>query len=96
MRVTAQKLLLFLFLPYYTYSQYEVIGVVKDSTNNPIEFANVVLTNELNKIVVGTITNKEGQFKLSTRKGDYKLVTLSYLCFLIHLFCNIVQLFKFI
>ncbi len=74
MRVTAQKLLLFLFLPYYGYSQYEVIGVVKDSTNNPIEFANVVLTNELNKIVVGTITSKDGQFKLSTRKGDYKLV----------------------
>lgn len=71
-------LVLFLLLPSYCFSQYEITGTVKDSSNIVIEFANVFLTNQNNEIVNGTITNIKGSFNLSVNKGSYKL-TISFI-----------------
>ena len=68
-----------LLIPYTFYAQVEIKGTVKDSTNIAIEFANVVLTVEgKNNIVAGTITDKNGSFKLSVSPGEYKLA-ISYI-----------------
>ncbi len=68
------KLFFILFLTsFFTYSQIEVTGVVKDSYGS-IEFANVYLTNQNNKIITGTITNEKGVFNLSAKEGEYKLI----------------------
>ncbi|MCB0742349.1 MAG: outer membrane beta-barrel protein [Ignavibacteriae bacterium] len=66
--------LILLLIPIYSFSQYDISGIVKDSNNVSIEFANVVLTNLENEIILGTITDKEGTFNLSVKEGDYKLI----------------------
>ncbi|QTE21985.1 TonB-dependent receptor domain-containing protein [Polaribacter cellanae] len=63
---------------YSSYAQIELKGVVKDSSNVAIEFANVVLTNQKNEIIKGTITDEKGEFSLSAKKGVYKL-SISFL-----------------
>ncbi|WGH75230.1 outer membrane beta-barrel family protein [Tenacibaculum tangerinum] len=63
---------------YSSYAQIELKGIVKDSSNVAIEFANVVLTNEKNEIVKGVITDEKGEFSLSAKKGTYKL-SISFL-----------------
>lgn len=69
---------LLFFFSYSSYSQIELKGIVKDSSNVAIEFANVVLTNQKNEIVKGTITDEKGEFSLSAKKGAYKL-SISFL-----------------
>ncbi len=68
-----------LLIPYSFYAQVEIKGIVKDSSNIAIEFANVVLASKgKGDIVSGTITDKKGYFKLLAIPGEYKL-TISYI-----------------
>ena len=67
-----------LLFTYSTYAQIELRGTVKDSSNVAIEFANVVLTNQKNEIVKGTITNEYGIFSITVKEGRYKL-SISFL-----------------
>jgi hypothetical protein len=60
------------------FSQITIKGAVKDSLNVAIEFANVVLTNQQEEIIAGTITDENGVFNLSTKQGEYKL-TISFI-----------------
>ena len=55
--------------PLLLFSQAQITGVVIDSVKQPIEFANVVLLDNNNNIVVGTITDKKGEFLLNHIKG---------------------------
>ena len=48
-------------------------GKVVDDKNHPIEFSNVILKDQNNKIVKGTITDTSGTFKLKAMKGAYVL-----------------------
>ena len=77
MKIT-KKIILFLCLLTFTSfvnAQITVTGKVADNTNEPIEFANVVLLNkENNDIIIGTITDKNGKFQLKTdKKGEFNL-----------------------
>ncbi|MFV0248334.1 MAG: TonB-dependent receptor domain-containing protein [Tenacibaculum sp.] len=49
-----------------------------DASNQAIGFANVVLTNQKNEIIKGTITDESGRFSLSVKEGVYKL-SISFL-----------------
>lgn len=69
---------LILLFSYSSYAQIELKGVVKDSSNVAVEFANVVLTNQKNEIIKGTITDEKGEFSLLVKKGAYKL-SISFL-----------------
>ncbi len=72
--MNSYKLFLAIYLiSFYSYSQIEIRGTIKDSID-VIEFANVYLTNENNKIITGTITTEKGAFNLSAKEGEYKLI----------------------
>lgn len=76
--MNSYKLFFALFLiTFFSYSQIEVTGVVKDSVNT-IEFANVFLTDTNNQIITGTITDDYGFFNLSAIEGNYTL-TISFI-----------------
>jgi len=66
------KLLLIVLVPFFGFSQVELKGNVKDSIG-AIAFANVILLNQANEIVSGTITDESGNFLINTSKGAYKL-----------------------
>lgn len=70
--------LILFFYTFYSYAQIELKGVIKDSSNSVIAFANVVLTNQKNEIVKGTITDEKGEFILSAKKGKYE-ISISFL-----------------
>ncbi|MEM6718822.1 MAG: TonB-dependent receptor [Bacteroidota bacterium] len=63
---------------FFSHAQIEITGIVNDSSNNVIEFANVVLTNQNNEFVQGAITGKDGRFQLSATEGNYNL-TISFI-----------------
>ncbi|HIP35402.1 MAG TPA: TonB-dependent receptor [Crocinitomix sp.] len=56
-------------------AQITVTGKVVDNTNVPIEFANVILLNKENsEIIIGTITDKKGNYTIKTdKKGEFNL-----------------------
>ncbi len=64
---------IFIFLPIFSYSQYEITGIVKD-TIGIIPYANIIVSQSTNEIVEGTITNENGTFMLSVEKGTYNLI----------------------
>ncbi|GGG24253.1 TonB-dependent receptor [Dokdonia pacifica] len=66
-----------LLVPYWGISQVELKGQVK-SKEEPIPFANVVLTNPDGTVKGGVITDESGAFAITTSKGTYT-VTVSYL-----------------
>ncbi len=68
------KFSVFVFLlPIFAFSQIEISGKVQD-TLQPIEFANVILTNANNDIVSGAITDVDGGFRITVSKGVYTLM----------------------
>ena len=77
MKKTKKIALLLCFLTFTSVAnaQITVTGKVVDNTNNPIEFANVVLLNkENNEIIIGTITDENGKFTIATdKKGEFNL-----------------------
>lgn len=75
-------LLIVLTLTTFVNAQITVIGKIVDNTNEPIVFANVVLLDkENNNVIVGTITNKEGFFKIETNKKEEFNLQISYVGF---------------
>lgn len=70
-------LTLIIIIPFLSFSQINISGVVKDSISN-IEFANVILKNGNNSVVSGSITNEKGLFTLISKKGKYNL-TVSFI-----------------
>ncbi|MEM6721884.1 MAG: outer membrane beta-barrel protein [Bacteroidota bacterium] len=68
------QLFFFLFLTTSLYAQIEISGEVKDASNAPIEFANIVLMDQENKLVTGVVSDNFGRFRLSVNSGTYKLM----------------------
>ncbi|PKP11210.1 MAG: hypothetical protein CVU08_12625 [Bacteroidetes bacterium HGW-Bacteroidetes-3] len=68
-------LLCLLMFTSFLNAQFIVTGKVTDTTNEPIEFVNVVFLNiENNEIIKGTITDEKGNFTIkSDRKGEFNL-----------------------
>ena len=58
----------FLFLPFITFSQ--ISGKVTDENGEPLPYATVYVRNTSN----GTVTNAEGEYRLSTLKGNQEIV----------------------
>ncbi len=67
--------LFLLTLASFVNAQIIVTGKVIDNTNEPIEFANVILLDkEYSNIIIGTITDKNGTFAMTTdQKGKFNL-----------------------
>ena len=60
------------------YSQVEITGVVKDTSNVSIAYANVLLSKQDKTTVTGAVTDENGNFKLRADVGVYVL-TVSYI-----------------
>ena len=63
-------LVLMLSISYFGYSQGTVKGVVKDSKDNPVLGATVMVANTAN----GTITAEDGSFSLNVEAGEQKII----------------------
>lgn len=74
-------LLLLLFMTSITFSQSITFqGIVKDTTNAPLEMANVMAVNQVTKAVDSySITNDKGKFQLSLKANATYNVKFSYL-----------------
>jgi hypothetical protein len=57
-------ILLSQLIVYAVIAQQSISGIVLDFNNQPLEFANVVLTTSDNEIINGTITDKNGSFAI--------------------------------
>lgn len=65
---------LFLLGTALTFSQHKITGQVLDKdTNQPLEYATVVLKNETNGTVTGGITTENGDFSVKAKKGIYEI-----------------------
>jgi hypothetical protein len=74
-----KRILLFtLIISYSSYSQMTIQGIVKDTTNLNIEFANVLLSRGGKEVIEGTVTDENGMFKILVEKGVYNL-SISFL-----------------
>ncbi|QHI35438.1 hypothetical protein IMCC3317_07840 [Kordia antarctica] len=65
--------ILLFILPVCVFSQHTITGKVTDGTN-PIPYANVVLLDNANKIISGSISEDDGSFEIKTKAGDYDIV----------------------
>ncbi|WP_271784305.1 TonB-dependent receptor domain-containing protein [Aquimarina algiphila] len=66
-------ILFFFLIPILSFSQYDITGKVMNE-KEPIPFANVILTQEDGNIVNGGITDEDGNFSITAKKGKYKLI----------------------
>ncbi|WP_282079240.1 TonB-dependent receptor domain-containing protein [Aquimarina algiphila] len=66
-------ILFFFLIPILSFSQYDITGKVMNE-KEPIPFANVILTQEDGNIVNGGITDEDGNFSITAKKGNYKLI----------------------
>ena len=76
-------LYLFLLLPLLIIAQdFTIFGIIKDSKNNPVTYANVVILNQTDSTVVsGSISDENGVYTIDNLKeGNYK-VKASFLGF---------------
>lgn len=71
--------LLLLFFPLLSFSQLQINGKIV-SENEPVVFANVVLTDIAGKIIDGTITDENGEYQIVSSAGTFYLL-ISYLGF---------------
>ena len=62
----------FVLNPNIAFSQIEIKGIVSDSLL-PLQFAEVLLTDNQGKYITGTITDSLGCYTLKTKSGDYIL-----------------------
>ena len=63
-----------------TFSQIKMEGLVKDSLNNPLELANVILINkETSALESFAITDLKGEYKLSLKKNTAYDLQISYI-----------------
>lgn len=77
--INRMYVLAFLIFPCLAIAQVEITGKVTSETEN-ISFANVILTDEDEKIIVGAITDENGVFMIKVDKGTYK-ITVSFMGF---------------
>ena len=68
-----------LMLPLWAQSQVQLKGNVKGN-NEPIVWANVILTDTGGKVITGALTKEDGSFELKLKNGSYQL-KISYLGF---------------
>ena len=68
-----------LMLPLWAQSQVQLKGNVKGN-NEPIVWANVILTDTAGKVITGALTKEDGSFELKLKNGSYQL-KISYLGF---------------
>lgn len=68
-----------LLLPLWAQSQVQLKGNVKGN-NEPIVWANVILTDIQGKVITGALTKEDGSFELELKNGSYQL-KISYLGF---------------
>ncbi|MGS2762065.1 outer membrane beta-barrel family protein [Sinomicrobium sp. M5D2P9] len=75
-----KKILIFIlvFISYTSFSQ-TYKGVVVDSQNNPIEYANVIAKSLDDITITGTITNKSGEFEMLVQSRDSFNLTISFI-----------------
>ena len=65
---------MFLLGTVLTFSQHKITGKVLDKdTNQPLEYATVVLKNETTGTVTGGITTESGDFSIKAKKGIYEI-----------------------
>lgn len=69
-----------LILPLLAKSQIQLKGNVKGN-NEPIVWANVILTSPEGKVITGALTKEDGSFELKLENGSYQL-KISYLGFI--------------
>jgi iron complex outermembrane receptor protein len=69
-----------LILPLWAKSQIQLKGNVKGN-NEPIVWANVILTSPEGKVITGALTKEDGSFELKLENGSYQL-KISYLGFI--------------
>ena len=63
-----------------TFSQIKMEGLVKDSLNNPLELANIILINkETTALESFAISNANGEYKLSLKKNTTYNLQVSYI-----------------
>lgn len=62
-----------LLLPISIFAQVNLSGTIIDQMEQPIEFVNVVLTDEAGNLVKGSITEAAGTFSFTLEKGNYQL-----------------------
>ncbi len=68
----------FLFLPTLLFSQNSINGVIKDSSNNLIEGANIIVKTEDNNTLAFGTSNNQGNFSIKINSGGFVL-KISYL-----------------
>lgn len=74
-------LFLLFIIPFITYCQMSITGVVKDVQNKPIAFANVITLNSNNELIAGVITNENGEFKISVNTKESFNIVISFIGF---------------
>ena len=66
-----KKLILFLLIPLYTFSQSSLNGIIKDSSGFPIMGANVIAVNNETNVLDGFgISNDNGYYNLNLKKWN--------------------------
>ena len=72
-------ILLFVFSSYVSSAQVSLTGKILDkSTEQPIEFVNIIVSGSSLVELLGTVTEIDGSFKLSLTEGLYKLNVSSF------------------
>jgi len=64
-----KKIILFLLIPIYTFSQSSLSGTIKDQSGYPIMGANVIAVNNETSVLDGFgISNDNGYFSINLKK----------------------------
>ena len=73
---------LFLFISLFTFGQKISItgAVVEEATNQPLEFATIIIEPIDGKNINGGVTNAEGKFDITLKRGAYN-ITIEFLSF---------------
>jgi len=81
-RIFAVFIFLFFSIVLNTYSQkYTLTGIlVDDISNQPLEYATIIITSAASEFPMGCLTNHKGKFKINIPKGSY-LFTAKYLSY---------------
>lgn len=72
-------LFILFLLPFISFSQVEISGIILNKKNEPLSYANLTLHNlESGKIINYAVTDEKGKYSLRTEKGKYEF-RVSYL-----------------
>lgn len=72
-------ILLILIGSFTANAQTDITGIVKDTSNTPVAFSNVILKDiSSEKIISGTTTNMQGEFEIRSTAGNY-ILELSFM-----------------